>query len=158
MSRRKNLSKASVSRDAGVSLRISEVARRVGISSSALRAWETLGLIKPQRTRSRYRLYSEMDVRLLKRAIFLRRARGLNPAAIVHGLKQQGVVSPAENSASPGLRFRRLGWFSKRPRTRTDARFHRNLTPHRALLSHQYSFLLRTGQGQFQTRSARRTK
>jgi DNA-binding transcriptional MerR regulator/mannose-6-phosphate isomerase-like protein (cupin superfamily) len=109
MSRRKNLSKASVSRDAGASLRISEVARRVGISSSALRAWETLGLIKPQRTRSRYRLYSEADVRLLQRAIFLRRARGLNPAAIVHVLKRQGVVStPAENTASPGLRFRRL--------------------------------------------------
>jgi DNA-binding transcriptional MerR regulator/mannose-6-phosphate isomerase-like protein (cupin superfamily) len=109
MSRRKNLSKASVSRDAGTSLRISEVARRLGISSSALRAWETLGLIKPQRTRSRYRLYNEADVRLLQRAIFLRRARGLNPAAIVHVLKRQGVVStPAENTASPGLRFRRL--------------------------------------------------
>jgi len=109
MSSRKNLSKASVSRDAGPSLHISEVARRVGISSSALRAWETLGLIKPQRTRSRYRLYNEADVRLLQRALFLRRARGLNPAAIVHVLKRQGVVSaPAENTASPGLRFRRL--------------------------------------------------
>jgi len=89
-------------------LRISEVAQRVGISSSALRAWEALGLVTPQRTRSRYRLYSEADVRLLKRAIFLRRARGLNPAAIVHVLKRQGVVAPAENTASPGLRFRRL--------------------------------------------------
>jgi len=109
MSRRKNLSKPSVSRDAIVSLRISEVARRVGISSSALRAWETLGLITPQRTHSRYRLYNEADVRLLKRAIFLRRARGLNPAAIVHVLKRHGVVStPAENTASPGLRFRHL--------------------------------------------------
>src|SRR5712672_1756716 len=109
MSRRKNLSKVSVSRDAGASLRISEVARRVGISSSALRAWETLGLIKPQRTRSRYRLYNEADVRLLQRAIFLRRARGLNPAAIVHVLKRQGVVSaPAKSSLLPGQRFRRL--------------------------------------------------
>jgi DNA-binding transcriptional MerR regulator/quercetin dioxygenase-like cupin family protein len=108
MSRKKNLAEPLLSRDAGASLRISEVARRVGISSSALRAWEALGLVTPRRTRSRYRLYSEMDVRLLKRAIFLRRARGLNPAAIVHVLKQQGVVSPAENTASPGLRFRRL--------------------------------------------------
>jgi DNA-binding transcriptional MerR regulator/uncharacterized cupin superfamily protein len=109
MSRRKNLSKPSISRSPEASLRISEVARRVGISSSALRAWETLGLITPLRTRSRYRLYSETDVRLLQRAIFLRRARGLNPAAIVHVLKRQGVVStPAESTASPGLRFRRL--------------------------------------------------
>jgi DNA-binding transcriptional MerR regulator/mannose-6-phosphate isomerase-like protein (cupin superfamily) len=108
MSRKKNSSEPLVSRGTSASLRISEVARRVGISSSALRAWEALGLVTPQRTRSRYRLYSEMDVRLLKRAIFLRRARGLNPAAIVHVLKQQGVVSPAESAASPGLRFRRL--------------------------------------------------
>jgi DNA-binding transcriptional MerR regulator/mannose-6-phosphate isomerase-like protein (cupin superfamily) len=108
MSRKKNSSEPLVSRDVDASLRISEVALRVGISSSALRAWEALGLVTPQRTRSRYRLYSEADVRLLKRAIFLRRARGLNPAAIVHVLKKQGIVSPAENTASPGLRFRRL--------------------------------------------------
>jgi len=109
MSSRKNLSKPSVSRTPGASLRISEVAQRVGISSSALRAWEALGLVTPRRTASKYRVYKEEDVRLLQRAIFLRRARGLNPAAIVHVLKRQGVVStPAENTASPGLRFRRL--------------------------------------------------
>ena len=109
MSRKKNLSEASISRTPDSSLRISEVAQRVGISSSALRAWEALGLITPQRTRSRYRLFSEEDVRLLKRAIFLRRARGLNPAAIVHVLKRQGVVSvPAESAVNPGVRFRRL--------------------------------------------------
>ena len=90
-------------------LRISEVARRVGISSSALRAWESLGLVAPQRTENRYRLYTEGDVRILQRAIFLRRARGLNPAAIVHVLKRQGVVSvPAEAASLPGRRFRRL--------------------------------------------------
>ncbi len=95
---------------AGILLRISEVARRVGISSSALRAWEALGLVRPQRTRSRYRLYTEDDVRLLKRACFLRRARGLNPPAIVHVLQRQGVVHPPHGAASlaPGRRFRRL--------------------------------------------------
>jgi DNA-binding transcriptional MerR regulator/quercetin dioxygenase-like cupin family protein len=90
-------------------LRISEVARRVNISSSALRAWEQLGLVAPKRTKSRYRLYSEADVRLLQRALFLRRARGLNPAAIVHVLKRQGAVAlPAEAASLPGQRFRRL--------------------------------------------------
>jgi DNA-binding transcriptional MerR regulator/quercetin dioxygenase-like cupin family protein len=109
MSSGKNSSKPSVSVGQSASLRISEVAKRLGISSSALRAWEALGLVTPQRTQSRYRLYKEQDVRLLQRAIFLRRARGLNPAAIVHVLKRQGVVSiPAENADSPGLRFRRL--------------------------------------------------
>src|SRR4030095_9793318 len=100
MSSRKNSSELSVSSPAGASLRISEVAKRVGISSSALRAWETLGLVTPQRTQSRYRLYREEDVRLLQRALFLRRARGLNPAAICHILKRKGVVSvPAEHVA-----------------------------------------------------------
>jgi DNA-binding transcriptional MerR regulator/quercetin dioxygenase-like cupin family protein len=109
MSSGKNSSKRSVSGSASGSLRISEVAKRVGISSSALRAWETLGLVTPQRTQSRYRLYKEEDVRLLRRALFLRRARGLNPAAIVHILKRQGVVSvPAESAVLPGARFRRL--------------------------------------------------
>ena len=90
-------------------LRISEAARRVGISSSALRAWELLGLVTPRRTESRYRMYTEADVRLLQRAMFLRRARGLNPAAIVHVLKRQGIVSaPAERAVLPGQRFRRL--------------------------------------------------
>ncbi len=90
-------------------LRISAVARRLAISSSALRAWEALGLVSPQRTQSRYRMYTEADVRLLQRAIFLRRARGLNPAAIVHVLKKQGVVSaPADAPQLPGHRFRRL--------------------------------------------------
>jgi transcriptional regulator with XRE-family HTH domain len=109
VSRRKNSSGESGNRSAKSLLRISQVARRVGISSSALRAWEALGLVVPQRTQSRYRLYTEADVRLLQRAIFLRRNRGLNPPAIVHVLKRQGVVSvPAEGALSPGARFRRL--------------------------------------------------
>src|ERR1700756_2228060 len=109
MSSGKNLSRQSNSPPAGGALRISEVAKRIGISSSALRAWEQLGLLTPQRTQSRYRLYSEADVRLLQRALFLRRARGLNPAAIVHVVKRQGpVATPAEAASLPGQRFRRL--------------------------------------------------
>ena len=110
MSSGKNLSNESRQQFNGRMLRISEAARRVGISSSALRAWEVLGLVTPRRTESRYRLYTEEDVRLLQRAIFLRRARGLNPAAIALLLKRQGIVSePAESPAAlPGHRFRRL--------------------------------------------------
>jgi DNA-binding transcriptional MerR regulator/quercetin dioxygenase-like cupin family protein len=109
VSRRKNLSNASESLPDQRLLRISEVSRRLGISSSALRAWEALGLVTPQRTASRYRMYAEADVRLLQRALFLRRARGLNPAAIVHVLKKQGAVSAAADARqSTGQRFRRL--------------------------------------------------
>ena len=109
MSSGKNLSAPSDSLPGQRLFRISEVARRLRISSSALRAWEALGLVTPRRTPSRYRLYAESDVRLLQRALFLRRARGLNPAAIVHVLKRQGVFSaPADAHQSPGQRFRRL--------------------------------------------------
>jgi DNA-binding transcriptional MerR regulator/uncharacterized RmlC-like cupin family protein len=109
VSRKKNPFIKSPARSEQLTLRISEVACRVGISSSALRAWEALGLVTPQRTKSRYRLYTEADVRLLQRALFLRRARGLNPPAIVHVLKRQGAVAlPAEAATLPGQRFRRL--------------------------------------------------
>jgi DNA-binding transcriptional MerR regulator len=109
VSSRKNFSDGSGKLVLQRRLRISEVARRVGISSSALRAWESLGLVAPRRTESRYRIYTEGDVRILQRAIFLRRARGLNPAAIVHVLKRQGFGSvPAEAASLPGQRFRRL--------------------------------------------------
>jgi DNA-binding transcriptional MerR regulator/quercetin dioxygenase-like cupin family protein len=109
MSSRKNLSSASESLPNQRLLRISEVARRLGISSSALRAWEALGLVTPKRTASGYRLYAESDVRVLQRALFLRRARGLNPAAIVHILKKQGVATaPIDARQATGQRFRRL--------------------------------------------------
>ena len=109
MSSTKNLANASDSLPGQRLLRISEVARRLVISSSALRAWEVLGLVTPKRTASRYRIYAESDVRLLQRALFLRRARGLNPAAIVHVLKKQGVVTaPADARQSPGQHLRRM--------------------------------------------------
>lgn len=92
-------------------LRISDVARMVGVSPSILRTWETLGLVSPRRTRSKYRIYTHADVRVLKRAQFLRRARGLNAPAIVHLLKKEGVLSKASAlpKASPvGTRLRRM--------------------------------------------------
>lgn len=92
-------------------LRISDVARLVGVSPSKLRAWENLGLIAPGRTRSRYRVYTHEDVRVLKRAQYLHRARGMNAPAIVHLLKTQGVL-PTRNSRSKvspvGAHLRRL--------------------------------------------------
>jgi transcriptional regulator with XRE-family HTH domain len=109
VSSRNNLSAKSLKRGVARPLRISEVARRVGISSSALRAWEALGLVVPRRTESRYREYTESDVRMLRRAIFLRRARGLNPTAVVHVLRRQGLVTaPPDAPQVPGQRFRRL--------------------------------------------------
>jgi DNA-binding transcriptional MerR regulator/quercetin dioxygenase-like cupin family protein len=83
-----------------VYLKIGDVARRVGVSPSVIRSWENLGLTRPRRTESKYRLYSADDVKLLKRARFLRRVRGLNAAAIVELLRRERRVSPAADGSA----------------------------------------------------------
>jgi transcriptional regulator with XRE-family HTH domain len=79
-----------------------------------LRSWERLGLTEPSRSQSKYRLYTNDDLRVLRRAIYLRRVQGLNAPAILNQLKQEGLVNhpattpPAEDQASIGPRFRKL--------------------------------------------------
>jgi DNA-binding transcriptional MerR regulator/mannose-6-phosphate isomerase-like protein (cupin superfamily) len=102
-------------------LRISDVARIVGVSPSILRTWENLGLVVPTRTDSKYRIYTHADVRILKRAQFFRRARGMNAPAIVHLLKTQKLLPHASQrpKASPvGSRLRRLRLQRKAPLSR----------------------------------------
>jgi DNA-binding transcriptional MerR regulator/mannose-6-phosphate isomerase-like protein (cupin superfamily) len=91
-------------------LKIGDVARQVGVSPSVIRSWESLGLARPRRTESKYRLYSTADVKLLKRARFLRKVRGLNAAAIVELLKREGRVRPAAdgNAGAIGNHLRKL--------------------------------------------------
>src|SRR5579862_5532507 len=91
-------------------LKIGDVARLVGVSPSVIRGWESLGLARPHRTESKYRLYTADDVKLLKRARFLRKVRGLNAAAIVELLKREGKVRPAAdgNAAAIGAHLRQL--------------------------------------------------
>lgn len=78
-----------------VYLKIGEAAAMVGVSASVIRSWERLGLVRPQRTRSKYRLYSPADIRLLRRARYLRRQRGLNAPAIIELLKSEGLLRSA---------------------------------------------------------------
>jgi DNA-binding transcriptional MerR regulator/mannose-6-phosphate isomerase-like protein (cupin superfamily) len=78
-------------------LKIGDVARLVGVSSSVIRSWERLGLTRPRRSVSKYRLYGAEDVKLLKRARFLRKVRGMNAASIVQMLKREGLVRPQLN-------------------------------------------------------------
>jgi DNA-binding transcriptional MerR regulator/quercetin dioxygenase-like cupin family protein len=91
-------------------LKIGDVARQIGVSPSVIRSWESLGLTRPHRTESKYRLYSAEDVKLLKRARFLRKVRGLNAAAIVQLLKREGKVRPAAdgNAGAIGAHLRQL--------------------------------------------------
>ena len=55
--------------------RIGEAARRVGVSTSALRRWEREGLVGPARSPGRYRLYSDDDLDLLGRVRRMRQER-----------------------------------------------------------------------------------
>src|SRR6266700_7600416 len=91
-------------------LKIGDVARLVGISPTVIRMWESLGIARPRRTASKYRLYAQDDVRLLKRASFLRKVRGMNAPAIVQTLKREGLVQPARDGTAGAIggRLRQL--------------------------------------------------
>src|ERR1700681_1279806 len=95
-------------------LKIGDVARRVGVSPSVIRSWENLGLARPRRTESKYRLYSPDDVKLLKRARFLRKVRGLNAAAIVELLRREGRARPAAGGSALAIGSHLRQWRSKR--------------------------------------------
>ena len=96
------------------SLKIGTVARRLGISASLLRAWEKMGLARPVRTGSNYRMYTSDDLRVLRRAVYFRRMRGLNAPAILDRLRQEGLLNhhnhsaPEQPSLGPHLRRLRL--------------------------------------------------
>jgi DNA-binding transcriptional MerR regulator len=97
----------------GESLKIGDVARRLGISASMVRAWERLGLARPARTDSKYRIYTDADLRALRRAVYLRRVEGLNAAAILPKLRQEGLLQDAksarpEESSTLGPQLRKL--------------------------------------------------
>ncbi len=91
-------------------LKIGDVARLIGISPTVIRVWESLGLARPRRTASKYRLYTREDVRLLKRASFLRKVRGMNAPAIVQTLKREGLVQATRDGTAGaiGARLRQL--------------------------------------------------
>src|ERR1700678_424726 len=97
----------------GEALKVGAVAQRLGVSASMVRSWEKLGLASPTRSQSKYRLYTNDDLRVLRRAIYLRRVQGLNAPAILNQLKQEGLLNhrdagPAEEQSSIGPRFRKL--------------------------------------------------
>jgi DNA-binding transcriptional MerR regulator len=94
-------------------LKIGQLAQVLGISASMIRAWEKLGLIVPERTDSAYRLYTQKDVRILRRAVYLRKVSGLNASAILHQLRREGLLphgrsGGAAESPSIGSRLRKL--------------------------------------------------
>jgi DNA-binding transcriptional MerR regulator/mannose-6-phosphate isomerase-like protein (cupin superfamily) len=93
-------------------MKVGAVAQRLGVSPSWVRGWERLGLCTPERTKGKYRLYTIEDLRVLRRAAYLRKVEGLNTAAILKELKQKGQFqSPfirTEEAYSLGSRLRAL--------------------------------------------------
>lgn len=77
-----------------------------------VRSWDRLGLTHPVRTASKYRLYSNEDLRVMRRAIYLRRVRGLNAPGILNQLRQEGLLkrdsSAVDGSPAVGPQFRKL--------------------------------------------------
>jgi DNA-binding transcriptional MerR regulator/quercetin dioxygenase-like cupin family protein len=78
---------------------IGEAARRVGVSASALRLWERQGLVRPMRSRSRYRLYSDADLDHLRGVRRLRQVDRLNAPGI------RRVLRDSVGSAHPDRRL-----------------------------------------------------
>jgi len=66
-------------------LTIGQTARIVGVSSSTLRLWESVGLMSPARNSWKYRLYNAEMLEVLKRIKHLGDVKRLN----VPGIKQE---------------------------------------------------------------------
>ena len=91
---------------ANAQLRIGELARRTGVATELLRAWERrYGLLSPLRTASGYRLYSSGDVRRVRRMRELL-GTGLSAAqAAAVALSEPDEAAPTTTAgASPELR------------------------------------------------------
>jgi DNA-binding transcriptional MerR regulator len=73
-------------------LTVGEAARIIGISPSTLRLWESVGLISPDRSHGRYRLYSRDLLKVLKRIKYLRDVKLLN----LPGIRQALGRTPAK--------------------------------------------------------------
>ena len=74
-------------------LAIGEVAERTGIAAATIRMWEQrYGFPEPTRTGSGYRVYTDADVEVLRRAGALR-AGGLSVAAALERARESGAGS-----------------------------------------------------------------
>jgi DNA-binding transcriptional MerR regulator/methylmalonyl-CoA mutase cobalamin-binding subunit len=81
-------------------LRIGELSRRVGVTPDVLRAWERrYGLLRPQRSRSGQRLYTEADEARVRR--MLGHMEGGYSASVAARLAAAGPAAP--DTPGPGL-------------------------------------------------------
>jgi DNA-binding transcriptional MerR regulator len=89
--------------------RISEAAARAGLTKHTVRAWERrYGLPAPKRTSTRYRLYSDADVEVLRRMGRLLE-QGVAPAEAAKICLTSEVTLHEDVAKLPGERVRLLG-------------------------------------------------
>ena len=92
-------------------LTVGQTARILGISPSALRQWENIGLITPARSQGRFRLYSPELLNVLKRIKYLRDVKQLKGPGIKYVLGRtlsKASKSSDRTSSKLGLKLRRL--------------------------------------------------
>lgn len=102
-------------------LRVGEAARLVGVRVSALRFWEQVGLLQPQRdASSRYRLYDREQIHRLRIIVLLRQA-GYAPERIAQVLAALGDGRPQSALAAIERRRTELTERSRRCAAATAA-------------------------------------
>ncbi len=74
---------------------ISVVARLLGVSTQVVRQFDREGLLDVARTDANFRLYSENDLRLLARILYLHRDQGINLAGIRALLEMERALAGA---------------------------------------------------------------
>lgn len=87
---------------------VGEVAERLGVHWRTLHNWERAGLVSPARAGGR-RVYSEEDMRDLRRALFLTRAERYAPRAAAQIVTLERKVADLEaqlNQAEDDARLR----------------------------------------------------
>lgn len=100
-----------------------QTARILGISSSTLRLWESVGLVTPARSAGSYRLYTPELLDVLKRIKYLRDVKKLNVPGIKEALGKTLALNHRQQasgaSSDIGSKLRRLR--KQRGLTVTDA-------------------------------------
>lgn len=103
------------------SLYVSEVAQAAGVAPSAIRFWESQGLLAPQRDKeSRYRLYSTGDLQQVKVIAMLRRS-GYGFPAIQEALTGLAAGRPDQARTAAEERLEQLAQMSARCAAATGA-------------------------------------
>jgi MerR family transcriptional regulator/heat shock protein HspR len=77
-------------------------ARLTGMHPQTLRKYERAGLIRPSRQAGNQRLYSEFDIRRLRRIQYLVEERGLNVAGLELALAMSDRLDAVRSDATRG--------------------------------------------------------